>query len=65
MFGVFFSILVFVALLSIFGEFVMRVRLSRKASRDKIGSHDFCQRNRGLPASRNVSDLTADLNAEN
>jgi hypothetical protein len=36
MFGVFFSILVFVALLSIFGEFVMRLRLTRRASRDKI-----------------------------
>jgi hypothetical protein len=36
MFGVFFSILVVVALLSIFGEFVMRVRLTKRASRDKI-----------------------------
>jgi hypothetical protein len=36
MFGIFFSILVVVALLSIFGEFVMRVRLTRRASRDKI-----------------------------
>lgn len=36
MFGVFFSILVIVALLSIFGEIVMRVRLTKRASRDKI-----------------------------
>ncbi len=36
MFGVFFSILVIVALLSIFGEFVMRVRLTKRASHDKI-----------------------------
>ena len=36
MFGVFFSILVVVALVSIFGELVMRVRLTRRASRDKI-----------------------------
>jgi hypothetical protein len=37
MFGVFFSILVVVALLSIFGEIVMRVRLTRReASRDKL-----------------------------
>ena len=36
MFGVFFSILVLVALLSIFGEIVMRVRLTKRASRDKI-----------------------------
>jgi len=36
MFGVFFSILVVVALLSIFSEIVMRVRLTRRASRDKI-----------------------------
>ena len=36
MFGVFFSILVVVALLSILGEFVMRIRLTGRASRDKI-----------------------------
>jgi hypothetical protein len=36
MLGIFFSILVVVALLSISGEFVMRVRLTRRASRDKI-----------------------------
>ena len=36
MFGVFFSILVLVALLSIFGEIAMRVRLTKRASRDKI-----------------------------
>jgi hypothetical protein len=36
MFGVFFSILVVVALLSILGEIVMRVRLTRRASSDKI-----------------------------
>jgi hypothetical protein len=36
MFGIFFSILVVVALLSIFGEFVMRVRLTRRTSGDKI-----------------------------
>jgi len=36
MFGVFFSLLVVVALLSIFGEIVMRVRLTKRASRDKI-----------------------------
>jgi hypothetical protein len=37
MFGIFFSILVAVALLSIFGEIVMRVRLTRReASRDKL-----------------------------
>ena len=36
MFGVLFSISVIVAVLSIFGEFVMRVRLTRRASRDKI-----------------------------
>jgi len=36
MLGVLFSILVVVALLSIFGDFVMRVRLTRRASRDKI-----------------------------
>jgi hypothetical protein len=36
MFGVFFSILVVVALLSILGEIVMRVRLTRRAARDKI-----------------------------
>jgi len=36
MFGVSFSILILVALLSIFGEIVMRVRLTKRASRDKI-----------------------------
>jgi hypothetical protein len=36
MLGVLFSISVAVALLSIFGEFFMRVRLTRRASRDKI-----------------------------
>jgi hypothetical protein len=36
MFGVFFYIVAAVALLSIFGEIVMRVRLTRRASRDKI-----------------------------
>jgi hypothetical protein len=36
MFGVFFSLSVVVALLSIFGEIVMRVRLTRKVSHDKI-----------------------------
>jgi len=37
MFGIFFSILVAVALLSIFGEIVMRVRLARReTSRDKL-----------------------------
>jgi hypothetical protein len=36
MFGVFFSILVVVPLLSIFGEIVMRVRLTRRYSHDKI-----------------------------
>ncbi len=36
MFGVFFSILVVLALLSILGEIVMRLRLTRKASSDKI-----------------------------
>lgn len=36
MFGVLFSILAVVALLSIVGEFVMRVRLTRRAARDKI-----------------------------
>jgi len=36
MFGVFFSILVAVALLSGLGEFVMRVRLTKRASHDKI-----------------------------
>ena len=36
MFGVFFSILVVVALLSILSETVMRVRLTRRASGDKI-----------------------------
>ena len=36
MVGIVFSILGVVALLSIFGEFVMRVRLTRRVSRDKI-----------------------------
>jgi hypothetical protein len=36
MFGVFFSFFVVVALLSILGEIVMRVSLTRRASRDKI-----------------------------
>ena len=36
MFGIFFSILVVLGLLSIFGEIVMRVRLTKRASRDKI-----------------------------
>ena len=36
MFGVFFSILVVVALLSICGEIAMRVRLTKRASHDKI-----------------------------
>jgi hypothetical protein len=36
MFGIFFSILVVVALLSILGGFVMRVRLTKRASHDKI-----------------------------
>jgi hypothetical protein len=36
MFGVFFSILVVVALLSILGEIVMRVRLTRRAPSDKM-----------------------------
>lgn len=36
MFGVVFSIVVIVVLLSICGEIVMRVRLTRRASRDKI-----------------------------
>ena len=36
MFGVFFSILVVLALLSILGEFAMRVRLTRRTSHDKI-----------------------------
>ena len=36
MFGIFFSILLLVTLSSIFGEFVMRVRLTRRAPRDKI-----------------------------
>ncbi len=35
MFGVFFSIVTVIALLSILGEIVMRVRLTRRASRDK------------------------------
>jgi hypothetical protein len=36
MFGVFFSIFAVVGLLSIVGEIVMRVRLTKRASRDKI-----------------------------
>jgi hypothetical protein len=36
MFGIFFSILLLVALLSGCGEIVMRVRLTKRASRDKI-----------------------------
>jgi hypothetical protein len=36
MLGVFFAILVVVALLSGFGEFAMRVRLTRRASHDKV-----------------------------
>jgi hypothetical protein len=36
MFGVFFSILVVMALLSIFGEFVMRIRLTKRTTHDKI-----------------------------
>ncbi len=36
MFGVFFSILVVVAVLSIVAGFVMRVRLTKRASHDKI-----------------------------
>lgn len=36
MFGVLFSILVVMGLLSIYGELVMRVRLTKRASRDKI-----------------------------
>jgi hypothetical protein len=36
MFGVVFSILVIVSLLNICGDIVMRVRLTRRASRDKI-----------------------------
>ena len=36
MFGIVFSIVVIVALLSICGEIIMRVRLTRRASRDKI-----------------------------
>jgi hypothetical protein len=36
MFGIFFSILVLVGILSICGEIVMRVRLTRRASRNKI-----------------------------
>ena len=35
MIGIFFSILVFLGLLSICGEIVMRVRLTRESSRDK------------------------------
>jgi len=35
-FGVLFSMLVVLALLNILGEFVMRVRLTRRASYDKI-----------------------------
>jgi hypothetical protein len=36
MFGIFFSILILIALASICGEIVMRVRLTKRASRDKI-----------------------------
>ena len=36
MVGIFFSLLMVVALLSMCGEIVMRVRLTRRASRDKI-----------------------------
>jgi hypothetical protein len=36
MVGIFFSLLIVMALLSICGEIVMRVRLTRRASRDKI-----------------------------
>jgi hypothetical protein len=36
MFGFFFSILVVVALLRILGEIVIRVRLTRRAPRDKV-----------------------------
>jgi len=36
MVGIFFSLLVVMALLSICGEIVMRVRLTRRALRDKI-----------------------------
>ena len=36
MVGIFFSLLMVMALLSIRGEIVMRVRLTRRASRDKI-----------------------------
>jgi hypothetical protein len=36
MFGIFFSILILMALLSIGGELVMRVRLTRRTLRDKI-----------------------------
>jgi len=36
MFGIFFSILFLVAFLSICGEFIMRVRLTRRAPRDKL-----------------------------
>src|SRR5258707_10176484 len=36
MVGIFFSLLMVTALLSICGEIVMRVRLTRRASRDKI-----------------------------
>jgi len=36
MFGVLFSILVTVAILSVCGEFVMRIRLTKRASSDKI-----------------------------
>jgi hypothetical protein len=36
MFGVVFSIVVIVALLNVCGEIIMRIRLTRRASRDKI-----------------------------
>jgi hypothetical protein len=36
MFGVFFSIFAVVGLISIFGEIFMRVRLTRRASHDKL-----------------------------
>jgi hypothetical protein len=36
MFAILFSILVVMALLSICGEFIMRIRLTKRASRDKI-----------------------------
>ncbi len=41
MFGVVFSILVIIALLSICGEIIMRVRLTKRASRDKMA---WCRR---------------------